>query len=106
MSELKSVQLDFINLAIVHQIVDEDGVAVNVAGTSVKNILLKKPVTGTVVTKAATLYTDGTDGKIQYLTIANDLNEVGVWETQADTTEAGWDGTAEIKRFKVLRNLV
>jgi hypothetical protein len=38
---------------------------------------------GTLVEKAATFTTDGTDGKIQYVTTADDLDQVDQWGIQA-----------------------
>ena len=49
---------------------------VDVSTASVTEIIFKKP-DGNTVTKTAGFTTDGTDGKIEYTTLANDLDTVG-----------------------------
>jgi hypothetical protein len=44
-------------------------------------ILFRKP-SGEVMEKVADLYTDGTDGKIIYITGVGDLDEVGEWKVE------------------------
>jgi hypothetical protein len=58
---------------------DEDDATVNVSTATVKRIKLEDP-DGTVVTKTASFYTDGSDGKIQYVTTATDLHTAGEWK--------------------------
>jgi hypothetical protein len=87
---------------------DDNGdlVIINLASVTQKNIIFKKP-SGALVTKAGVFYTDGADGKLQYLTIAGDLDEDGIWSMQADFVfpGAGYDGPTEIGQFRVLPNL-
>jgi hypothetical protein len=56
----------------------ENGAPVDISAAIVKQILLRKPASGTV-TKAATFKTDGTDGYARYVTVAGDQNEAGEW---------------------------
>lgn len=78
---------------------------VNVSGCDTKEIIFTKP-TGTKVTKTAAYYTDGSDGIIQYATVAGDLDEVGVWQMQAHVViGAGSDWYTEIDTFRVNKNL-
>ena len=44
-------------------------------------MVFKKP-DGTTVTKDTLFYTDGSDGKVEYTTVANDLSDVGRWWLQ------------------------
>jgi len=77
---------------------------VDLSDATTLQLLFKKP-SSELLTKTATLYTNGTDGKIYYLSNATDLNEVGTWYLQAfiiiDTDEFHSD----IASFKVHRNL-
>lgn len=51
------------------------------------------------------LLTDGTDGKIQYVTQAGDLDQFGTWQIQARVVFGTDVYSTDIQRFKVLRNL-
>ena len=62
-------------------IVDTDEVPIDVSTAIVKYIYFQDP-TGARMRKTATFTTDGTDGKIQYVTIAGDIDEVGTWQVQ------------------------
>lgn len=67
-------------------------------------LFLRKP-DGTVLTKVATLYTDGTDGKLVYTTIDGDIDDDGTWEVEAaiEFTTAKW--YADVDTFPVLPTL-
>lgn len=72
-----------IGTELVVEIVDEDGTVIDVSAATTKTIKLKKPgADGTVSEKTAVLDTDGTDGKIVYVTIADDLDTAGRWKIQ------------------------
>ena len=66
----------------------------------------KKP-SGTTVDKTATKVGDGTAGEIEYVTVANDINEAGTWYVQpVEVVTAGdgpWAGDAD--DFLVRENL-
>ena len=79
--------------------------AVNVtSATSTKQIIFTKP-SGTKMTKSASFNNDGTDGKIYYTSVADDLDEIGTYEIQGKVVIT--DGTfyTDIQTFKVHRNL-
>lgn len=101
---MEEVQLDAIGVAIEKTITNQDGAVVDVSSATTKNIVLKKP-SGSLLTKAASLVTDGTDGKIQYVTISGDLDETGRWEVQADIDVSSYDGRDTISAFRVRKNL-
>lgn len=84
--------------------VTDDAVAVDVSLASVKTIVLTKP-NGVVVTKTASFFTNGVDGKLLYTTIAGDLDRAGEWRIQGHVTLANGDWHTKISRFIVLRNL-
>ena len=65
------------------------------------------PPVGSVKTFTAALTTDGTDGKMQYITAATgDLDESGVWKIQGNITEGATPiyDTA-IGKIRVIDNL-
>ena len=78
--------------------------AVNISSATTKQLIIKKP-SGTKLTKAAAYSTDGTDGKIYYNTVADDLDEAGTYKLQGKVIIS--DGTfyTDITTFKVYRNL-
>lgn len=91
--------------------VQEDGVAINISsatGIGSKVIRVRKPETKTVVAYEAEFATDGLDGLMQYVTVANDLNEEGVWKWQGfvKLTSPVGEWNSEIKEFQVKNNLV
>jgi hypothetical protein len=101
---MEHLQQDAIG-AIIRGTIIEDDVAVDVAAVTTKQLVLRKP-NGSVLTKTATFTTDGTDGKIQYATIAGDLDVSGVWESQARVIfSGGFNGRSEIQKFFVDANL-
>ena len=82
----------------------DDSSVVNVSGASTKQIIFKKP-DGTKLTKSAAFNSDGTDGKIYYTAVTDDLDEIGTYEIQGKVVIT--DGTfyTDIQTFKVHRNL-
>lgn len=63
----------------------DDGSVVNISGASLLNMILKKPG-GTSVTKSASLYTDGTDGKLTYTADPDDFDVAGLYKIQGQVT--------------------
>lgn len=64
-------------------------------------IYLTKP-DGTVLTMTGVFVTDGTDGKIKYVTQAGDIDSAGVWEIEAWVSAiSGWSGSTMKARFDV-----
>ena len=62
-------------------ITDTAGTAIDVSSGATKYIYFQDP-DGTKTQKTAAFYTNGTDGKIQYTTIAGDIDMVGTWQVQ------------------------
>ena len=85
-------------------ITDQDGSAVDVSGASTKQIKFEKP-SGADVTQTADFTSDGTDGKIEYTTVADDLNETGFWKIQGKVTIATGTWHSDITRKFVYANL-
>lgn len=57
-------------------------------GITTSEILLRDP-DGNVDVKVAGFVTDGSDGRIQYTTVAGDLDEPGDWSLQGRVQDAG-----------------
>lgn len=65
-----------------------------------KNLLLEDP-DGTVTTKAAGFFTDGTDGILTYTLIAGDLHTKGEWTVQPQVVLDAGLRTFTERRFHV-----
>lgn len=59
----------------------------------------------TVLTKTAVHSTDGTDGLMRYVTIADDLDMSGGWKVQGKVTLPTGTWSTDIHKFKVYPNL-
>jgi hypothetical protein len=82
---------------------DESGL-VDLSTASTKQIIFRKP-SGTILTKTASLTTDGTDGKLQYASVSGDLDAEGEWQLQARIAIGSGDWKSDIHRFTVHPNL-
>lgn len=83
---------------------DEDNNIVDVSAATTKQIWLIKP-NNTILTKTASLYTDGTDGIIKYQCSSSDLDVTGVWSIQGYVVLSANPYHTNIETFKVYRNL-
>ncbi len=61
---------------------DENNAIVDISDATSKSMTFKKP-SGTNVVQNPSLFTDGTDGKMQYITQTGDIDEKGLWQLQA-----------------------
>ncbi len=77
---------------------------VDVSSVTTKQLIFKKP-SGALLTKAASFFTDGTDGIITYASASGDLNEVGTWRLQGFVDFGSTEFKSDIQRFKVHKNL-
>jgi hypothetical protein len=90
---------------VIRLTISEDGEVLPIAGATKKNIVLRSP-SGVVKTKTGSFSTDGSDGKLEYVTTsANDLDEVGFWRAQPDLAISGYDGRVSVASFEVANNL-
>ena len=80
-------------------------IPVDISSASTIKITVKRP-DNTIIEKSASLTSDGTDGKMYFLTVANDLNMEGTYRIQGYVVMAGWDGSSSIGEFEVDDNLV
>jgi len=77
---------------------------VDVSSALTKEIVFKKP-DKTIIIQTAEFKTDGTDGIIQYITIADDLDLKGTWYIQGVVTLPTGTWSSDISKFKVYANL-
>jgi hypothetical protein len=88
------------------KIVDDDtGLPIDVSLADTKEVKFRPP-DGPSVTKTASFTTDGSDGWIQYTTIAADLSIDGDWDIQGFVVRTGfYSNHSEVKEFVVHDNL-
>lgn len=101
---MTSPQEDAIGVTIEVTVVDAAGDPISLVGASVKKLIFTKP-DGTEVEKDAAFVTDGSDGKIKYVTVAGDLSPYGTWQCQAYVVTASINSRGKVQVFDVLRNL-
>lgn len=82
----------------------DDTTLANLSGATTKQILFSKP-SGMLLTKTAVFTTDGTDGKIQYVTVAGDLDEAGQWTIQGYLVLSTWTGHTDKHHLSVYANV-
>lgn len=83
---------------------DENGVALDVSGATTLEIFLRDPALATT-THAATFTTDGTDGLIQFTTIAGTFGSDGCWTVQGHVATVSQDWKSNTEEFTVLGNV-
>jgi hypothetical protein len=59
-----------------------DGVPQNIGSSRARSFDFEAP-SGSTFTRTATYKTDGTDGKLKYISQADDFDEAGTWKVQA-----------------------
>lgn len=82
----------------------DTGLPINISGATVKKIKLTLPDLS-VVEKTAVFSSDGTDGKIEYATIASDLSQAGRWKIQGYIVDGAFTNNSEVAEFLVHSNL-
>ena len=78
--------------------------AVDISSASTKQIIIQKP-SGTKVTASTSFSSDGTDGKMYYNVVADDLDEAGSYKLQGRVIISAGTFYTDITSFKVYRNL-
>ena len=84
--------------------IKDDGIAVDLSSATSLSLYIKKP-DGTILNRTATLDSDGTDGKISYVTISGDLDVAGVYKLQAKIALSSGSFYSSTDTFKVHCNL-
>jgi hypothetical protein len=79
-------------------------VALDISSATTKQIIIHKP-DGTHLIRDVNFVTDGTDGKIYYLTVTGDLDQSGEYMTQSYVDFPGFKGYSAITSFTVYANV-
>lgn len=100
------VQVDNIGTVFRFKFRKSNGQTRNISDATTKQVYLLKP-DGTCLTKTAIFTTDGTDGYIEYASIANDLDADGAWKAQGRAADGStYDLKTKVYEFKVSGNIV
>lgn len=97
------IHVDDVGSKLLVTVYDDEQI-VDLSDAAVLNIFIKKP-DGTLLTKYATLETDGTDGKMYYLTQGGDLDMPGNYKIQGRVIVTGGTYYTSTGTFKVHCNL-
>ena len=93
------------DIGTVFEVEVKDGDAVvDISSATTKELVFSKP-DGSVLTKPAVFVTDGTDGKLKYTTIADDLSDPGNWKLQVYIVMSGGAWRTDIGDFIVFDNI-
>ena len=84
--------------------ITEGTTTVDISGTTLMQLIFRKP-DGMLLTKTATFTTDGTDGKLRYVTISGDLSVAGQWGLQAYVEMPGGKWHTDVDYWTVHPNL-
>jgi hypothetical protein len=84
--------------------ITKDGIAEDISLASKKYIKIGRP-DGTSINGLAVFVTDGTDGKIEYVTVADDLDQDGVYTFQPYIEIGLFKGHAERVASKIYGNV-
>jgi hypothetical protein len=91
------------NTAIVVTVRDENEGVVDLSSATV-TFIFRKP-DESELSVAGSLYTDGTDGKVKYVTLSGTLDQAGFWELQLRVVIGSGSWKTDIKKFQVHENL-
>jgi hypothetical protein len=87
------------------EVKNASGAVVDISSATSKTISFQKP-DGTDVTQTASFTTDGTDGLLQYATLAGDLDQTKLWSYQAKVVLAAGEWNSSVIHFDVFPNVV
>ena len=86
-------------------VITDAGTPVDISTASTKNILLLKPDGKTLLTKAGTFTTDGTNGSMYYIVVTGDLDTPGEWQIQALVIIGATTFHSDVQTFTVYPNI-
>jgi len=99
----EEIHLDDIGTVFEVILMDDEDV-VDISGATTKELIFRKP-DGSKATQTADFVTDGTDGGMQYISVADDLDQTGAWNIQAYLVLPGWIGHSDVADFTIHKNL-
>lgn len=97
---MDTIRLEDTGVKIDPVMVDPDGNVINISAASAITFHFQKP-DGSVLSVTGALDTDGTDGKVKYVTQAGNIDQVGTWQYQVYVTLADGPLHSEKAKFKV-----
>lgn len=98
-------QVGMVGAAVIITCSTPAGVIIDLSSASGLEMEMRRP-DGTTLDKAATLHTDGTDGKLKYLTLLGDFNGPGEYFAQGRFTRGSFTGPTQQVSFKVFANVI
>ena len=101
---MKNLHVNDVGTIFKSTILDEDGDVVDISSLISATISFKKP-NDIKIDRTPTLYTDGTDGILSYVTVSGDINMNGLWSLQVVANLSGGTYYTDIYDFRVERNL-
>lgn len=104
MSNNKEIHIGDIGTSFILNILDEDDNIVDISSATAIDVKFRRG-DGTKMTKTGALFTDGKDGKIQYITISGDITCSGVWQVQARVVLPAGEWNSNVKVFSVHDNI-
>lgn len=99
------IHVNDVGTIIEAQITDEFGNIVNISTATGLQMLFQLPDGGTFI-RTAVLSTDGSDGKMRYVTVTGDLSQAGSWKVQAYVLFSTTSWHSVITTFTVARNVL
>jgi hypothetical protein len=93
------------DIGTIFEITLKDGDAIVDLQLATTMEILFLPPNKVAVTQTAVHKTDGSDGIIQYTTLADDLDQVGRWKIQAHVILPAGEWKSDVAEFKVHSNL-
>jgi len=70
-------------------LVDEDNESMNISVYDTFQVMLRTPDDLKLVTYTATLFSDGTDGKLYFTPASGDIDRSGTWKGMVKLTDTG-----------------
>ena len=102
---MSDIHVGDVGTAIILTVNDSStGAVVDISSATTLEIVLRKP-NGTSITRTAEFVTDGADGKLQYVTIAGDIDRAGEWSAQGYISMPVWSGHTDEAAVTVVGNL-
>jgi hypothetical protein len=98
------IHVNDIGTSFIATVKNEDDEVEDISAASAMTFTFKKP-SGDTLTVDADFYTDGTDGKMSYISESTDIDEEGNWSLQGVVTIGTSVYHTSIYKFRVYGNL-
>ena len=85
--------------------IQDGSTVVDISGATVSNFVFMKP-DGNHIEVTGSLFTDGTDGKLRYISVTGDLDTCGKWRWQGIIRLGTSEWRTDVHTFKVHENLI